>query len=193
MIQRSNRVAETQGIAVAPASKSEGERQRALDSFVKLLRAAHWASNRAGAIREQAGLTEAQFGVLEVLHHRGPLIQVEIAQKLLSSPSNLTLVLDNLERDGLIERERDLRDRRQRNVRLSSKGRRTIRDLFPRHAAGIADVMSALTPAEQEELARLCRKLGLSAQAGPTGKARTDGESAVSSGSPSDAAVESNP
>ena len=120
---------------MARASDRVAGQERALDAFVKLLRAAHWASQRAGEIRGQAGLTEAQFGVLEALYHKGPLIQVEIAQKLLSSPSNLTLVLDNLERDGLIERERDPNDRRQRNVRLSALGRRTIRDLFPRHAA----------------------------------------------------------
>ena len=148
--------------ATKPSIKSRKHR-RALDAFVKLLRAAHWVSYRAGEHRRRAGLTEAQFGVLEALYHKGTLIQVEIAGKLLSSPSNLTLVLDNLERDGLIERGRDTDDRRRINVRLTPAGRRRIRDLFPTHADGIAELMGALTASEQEELGRLCRKLGLSA------------------------------
>ena len=117
-----------------------------------------------GAVRQEAGFTEAQFGVLEVLYHKGPLAQIEIAEKLLSSPSNLTLVLDNLERDDLIERRRSTNDRRRRIVHLTSRGRREIKRLFPTHAAGIERLMGALTASEQVELARLCKKLGLSAR-----------------------------
>ena len=140
--------------------------ERALDAFIKLLRAAHWASVGAGEHRRRAGFTEAQFGVLEVLYHKGPMFQAEIADKLLSSPSNLTLVLDNLERDGFISRAQDPGDRRRRNVRLSAKGRRRIEALFPRHVDGITEIMSALTRSELDDLARLCRKLGLTARAG---------------------------
>ncbi len=146
-------------------SKPPVRETRALDAFVKLLRAAHWASLRAGASRQAAGLTEAQFSVIEVLYHRGPLAQRDIAEKVLSSPGNLTMVLDNLERENLIARRRDSEDRRRRIVTLTSKGRRRIGKLFPTHAAGIAELMSALSSTEQRELARLCRKLGLSAQA----------------------------
>ena len=45
-------------------------------------------------------------------------------------------------------------------VRLTEPGRRMIRAIFPRHAAGILREMDTLTPAEQEELGRLCKKLG---------------------------------
>lgn len=146
------------------ASMLDSAQARALDSFVKLLRAAYWASHRAGVYRQRAGLTETQFAVLEALYHKGRLAQVDIAGKLLSSPSNLTLVLDNLERDGLISRSQDPDDRRRQIVDLSLRGRERIAALFPVHAAGIARLMSALTESEQEDLGRLCRKLGLSAR-----------------------------
>ena len=149
------------------SGRSDATRQQAqaLDAFIKLLRASYWVSSRAGAHRQAAGLTEAQFGVLEALHHKGPLFQVEIAEKMLSSPSNLTLVLDNLERDGLVTRTRDATDRRRRSVGLTPEGRRRIEAVFPAHAAHITSLMSALTESEQRELASLCRKLGLSARA----------------------------
>ena len=51
-------------------------------------------------------------------------------------------------------------------VHLTAEGRRLIKKLFPRHAQTIVGEMGALTAAEQEELARLCRKLGLGVSAG---------------------------
>lgn len=133
---------------------------RALGSFIKLLRAAHWSSLRAGRVRESAGLTESQFGVLEALHHLGPLDQTELTGKLLTSPSNLTLVIDNLEQAGLVERRPSPRDRRRRIVHLTGRARREVERVLPRHVERIAEVMSGLTSEEQDQLAKLCRKLG---------------------------------
>jgi len=45
-------------------------------------------------------------------------------------------------------------------VHLTEKGRGFIAEIFPRHVAAIVEEMGALTPSEQEELGRLCRKLG---------------------------------
>jgi len=138
--------------------------QLALGAFIKLLRAAHWASLSAGKQREAAGLTESQWGVLEALYHRGPMIQTEIAARLLSSPSNLTLVIDNLERDGLVERRIDALDRRRRVARLTRRGGRLVEHVLPDHVAGIVAVMDSLSEREQRRLAALCRKLGVAAQ-----------------------------
>jgi MarR family 2-MHQ and catechol resistance regulon transcriptional repressor len=143
---------------------SEDER-RALGAFVKLLRAAWWVSERAGEHRKEAGLTETQWGVLEALYHLGPMVQTRLAHKLLSSASNLTRVLDNLERDGLVVRERDEEDRRCYRVRLTAEGRRAVDDVLPGHVRGIVRIMGALSPGEQEELGDLCRKLGRAAAA----------------------------
>lgn len=138
--------------------------RRALNAFIKLLRAAHWLSRSADRTREAVGLTEAQFGVLEALLHVGPSAQTTLADKLLTSTSNLTVVLDNLERDGLITRQRSLEDRRQRLVRLSKEGRKLIERIFPSHVTRITEAMSVLSPEEQEELGRLCRKLGVATE-----------------------------
>jgi MarR family 2-MHQ and catechol resistance regulon transcriptional repressor len=46
-------------------------------------------------------------------------------------------------------------------VHLTLEGKRLITDIFPHHAALIADEMSILDPEEQETLGRLCRRLGL--------------------------------
>jgi MarR family 2-MHQ and catechol resistance regulon transcriptional repressor len=136
----------------------------ALDAYIKLMRAAESVSTRAHVVLP-AGVTITQFAALEALHHRGPLYQSELAGKLLKSSGNLTLVVDNLERDGLVARERDPADRRFIRVSLTAKGRKFIAALFPQVAASLAREFAVLTVAEQRTLAALCRKLGLGAPA----------------------------
>jgi MarR family transcriptional regulator, 2-MHQ and catechol-resistance regulon repressor len=132
----------------------------ALGAYVKLERA---ASALAGALAphlDAAGLSESQFGVLEALLHLGPLHQCDLAARILKSSGNMTLVVGNLEKRGLVRRERSAVDRRFNRVHLTAEGERLVRAVFPPHAARITGLMGALTAAEQRALARLCRKLG---------------------------------
>lgn len=144
------------------ASRFQGTRaeERALDTYVKLRRAINTLGVREAEVMRSAGLTESQFGVLEAVLHLGPLCQREIAAKILKSAGNLTTVIDNLERRGLVERQRDLEDRRVIHVHLTADGERLIRDLFPRHVAALVQSFNVLTTAEQERLGELCRRLG---------------------------------
>ncbi len=61
--------------------------------------------------------------MLESLYHRGPLRPREISARLLKSGGNITLVVDNLEKRGLVRRQRDSVDRRVVVVSLTEKGR----------------------------------------------------------------------
>jgi MarR family 2-MHQ and catechol resistance regulon transcriptional repressor len=69
-------------------------------------------------------------------------------------------VIDNLEKQGLVQRQRDAKDRRLVNVSLTPAGEALISQVFPEHLNAILAEMSALSPQEQEQLGRLCRKLG---------------------------------
>lgn len=143
------------------AYKGNKNEVRALDAYIKLMRAAETVTSRLNGNLTSADLTVSQFGVLEALHHLGPLCQRDIAKKILKSTGNITMVIDNLEKRGLVSRERDAEDRRYITISLTEKGTQLIAELFPRHAAAISDEMNALTDEEQTELGRLCRKLGL--------------------------------
>ncbi|MGH9773702.1 MAG: MarR family winged helix-turn-helix transcriptional regulator [Candidatus Acidiferrales bacterium] len=142
--------------------KGKEKEKRALNALIPLFRAVDTLAGLAAARIERHGLTAGQFGVLETLLHLGPMCQREIAAKLLRSGGNTTLVVDNLEKLGLVRRERRRDDRRMITVRLTPHGRKAITKIFREHAAATAREMSALTVAEQEELRRLCRKLGRS-------------------------------
>jgi MarR family 2-MHQ and catechol resistance regulon transcriptional repressor len=132
----------------------------ALDAFIKLTRAANTLRGRLEAELARADLTESQFGVLEMLLHLGPLRQCDIGEKLLVSRANVTLVVDRLVSRGWVRRERHPQDRRSNVVRLTPDGRRRIVRLFPDHVRRVVDALSPLSPAEQEELGRLCRAVG---------------------------------
>jgi MarR family 2-MHQ and catechol resistance regulon transcriptional repressor len=134
---------------------------RALNTYVKLMRAAESMTARAHQHLSSAGLTISQFGVLEALHHLGPLSQKEIGQKILRSSGNITMVIDNLEKRGLVSRERDRQDRRFFIVHLTDAGHKLIRKIFPPHALVISNELSVLTVTEQKTLGALCKKLGL--------------------------------
>ena len=139
------------------------DEKRALDTYVKLMRAAESiTAHLEGGLRE-AGLTTSQFGVLEALFHLGPLTQGELSRKLLKSSGNLTLVVDNLERRGLAKRHTRAEDRRCVEVHLTKQGREVIADVFPKHARAIRQAMGGLAPYEQRHLGELCRRLGLAA------------------------------
>jgi MarR family 2-MHQ and catechol resistance regulon transcriptional repressor len=134
--------------------------KRALDAYVKLRRAVNAIALSEAEAMRSAGLTESQFGALEALHHLGPLCQHELAGKVLKSAGNMTTVVDNLERRGLVERRRDGVDRRVVTVHLTATGRELVREVFPRVVEVLMQAFSNLSAREQEQLAALCRRLG---------------------------------
>jgi MarR family transcriptional regulator, 2-MHQ and catechol-resistance regulon repressor len=148
----------------------EGTR-RALDAFIKHSRARKTLSQLTGRLLAEYGLTESQLGTLEALYHLGPMCQSEIGRKILVSDGNVTMVINNLEKRGLISRQRHEQDRRLMMVCLTEKGQELIKELFPKHARNIVDLMSILTPLEQEQLGHLCKMLGQ--------QARTDGNAGL--------------
>ncbi|HEX2988579.1 MAG TPA: MarR family winged helix-turn-helix transcriptional regulator [Chloroflexota bacterium] len=132
----------------------------ALDAFIKLTRAMESVGSRLFACGCLGDLTTSQFSVLEALYHLGPMNQTEVSSKLLKSTSNMVTVIDNLENRGLVRRQRDQRDRRSVVVILTDSGSEVIARVLPLHVEAIVKEMSVLTPGEQRELGRLCRKLG---------------------------------
>jgi MarR family 2-MHQ and catechol resistance regulon transcriptional repressor len=134
---------------------------RALNTYTKLMRAAESATSRVHRVLSAPKLTISQFGVLEALYHKGPLCQRDIAAKILKSTGNITLVIDNLEKLGLVRRARDNEDRRYLTIHLTEAGTVLISRVFADVEAAIVAEMAALAENEQELLGNLCKKLGL--------------------------------
>jgi len=137
------------------------EEKTALDLYIKLSRAAEAVTTRINQHLYAKNLTISQFGVLEAIYHLGPMQQNHLAAKILKSTGNMTLVINNLEKRGLVERHRDPEDRRCVVVHLTEAGRDLMRGILPHHVATVVKEISVLTLEEQAQLAALCRKLGL--------------------------------
>jgi MarR family 2-MHQ and catechol resistance regulon transcriptional repressor len=133
----------------------------ALNAYVKLMRAAETLTVASQRDFAKGKLTVSQFGVLEALYHLGSMCQRDAAKKILKSTANITTVVDNLEKRGLVERQRSSEDRRYIALHLTDEGRNLIRRIFPTHLQGIVKNLSVLTTEEQQQLAHLCKKLGM--------------------------------
>ena len=122
--------------------KGSEEDRKTLDAFIKLTRASESVNSRLARFLALEKLTISQFGTLEALLHLGPLNQKELGQKLLKSGGNITLVIDNLIKSGLVKRSVNPNDRRAVIINLTEKGKEFILDYFPQHLEKIKEEFS---------------------------------------------------
>lgn len=109
-----------------------------------------------------AGLQPGEFDVLATLRRSGApymLSPTRLYEAAMISSGGMTNRLDRLERAGLVERRPDPDDRRGKLIALTESGKRVIDETIGRHVANEARLLSVLTPAEQESLDKLLRKL----------------------------------
>ena len=149
----------------ATANRRQTAQERALKLFIVLQRSAMAVTARITELADLHGLTATEFGILEALYHKGPLLLGEVQKKILLTSGGVTYTVDRLTEKGLVERRDCPTDRRARYAALTPKGEAVIAKAFPAHAAQIEDTMSALSVREQDEAITILRKLGLSATA----------------------------
>lgn len=108
-------------------------------------------------------LTPGEFGALEALHHRGPLLLGELQAKILVSSGGITYLVDRLVERGLVERRPSPEDRRASYAALTPAGEELIGRIFPQHARCIERAVSGLDDDEKRAAVELLKKLGLRA------------------------------
>lgn len=150
------------------------EQQRALQLWVKLSRAHNAISARAAADISRHGLTLAEFGILEALYHRGPMLLGEVQRCILVSSGGITFLVDRLSTKGLVERQQCENDKRARYAVLTADGERLVSEIFPVHAAVIAEAVAGLNENEIAVASRLLRQMGLAAANGPSPTSQTE-------------------
>jgi MarR family transcriptional regulator, 2-MHQ and catechol-resistance regulon repressor len=109
------------------------------------------------------GLGLSDFGVLEVLLHKGPLPVNALGAKIRLTSGSISIAIDRLEEKGLVERKEDPDDRRARIVHLSPQGRKLIECAFAQHARAMERAASGLSKSERASALRLLKKLGTKA------------------------------
>ncbi len=106
-------------------------------------------------------LTPAKFNVLMTIKHQGGssgISQVEISKHLIVTPSNMTRLLDKLEKEKLVHRISNKNDRRANIIKISERGGRLLDSVWPGYQKVLRRLGSLLTKAEQKTFDALLMK-----------------------------------
>ncbi|MCH7723411.1 MAG: MarR family transcriptional regulator [Bacteroidetes bacterium] len=137
---------------------------RALNTYIKFMRASDSLSSRINSRLIKTGLSESQLNILDTLFHLGPLSQKDLGKKLLRSGGNITMVIDNLEKRKLVGRKKGIKDRRIFTVHLTPEGKKLTGKVLPQKVDAVIKEIIKLSKDEQYELQRLCKKIGIMKQ-----------------------------
>ncbi|MGP4081676.1 MarR family winged helix-turn-helix transcriptional regulator [Pseudalkalibacillus sp. R45] len=131
-----------------------------LELFVVLSRAYQSIMEVARKDIQRFGLNLTEFGVLELLYHKGPHPLQKIGGKILLASGSITYVVDKLEEKGYLERKACEKDRRITYAFLTEKGKTLMEDIFPSHEEVLKQALSGITEDEKTEAIRLLKELG---------------------------------
>lgn len=140
------------------------DRNVSLQLFIVLSRASQWVNAHADRHIRKLGLNRTEFGVLELLYHKGRQPLQQIGEKVLMTSGNITYVVDKLVKKELVVRVGDPEDRRVWYAEITPKGVAFIEQNFAEHTAVIEEAVKGLTPEERQTAAELLKKLGRTAQ-----------------------------
>src|SRR5271163_3218919 len=114
----------------------------------------------AAAGIEETGLGLSDFGVLEVLLHKGPLPVNTIGPIVDLTPGSISIAVDRLFAKGLVTRVESTEDRRVRIIALTPRGKDLIVPAFRKHSGQMKRVLSELSAEELRSLEAALKKLG---------------------------------
>lgn len=130
-----------------------------IEAVLNILRTSDQFHNRFGRLFREYGLTSSQYNVLRILRGEGkPLPSLEIAQRMVQVVPAITGLIDRLEKQDLVVRERCQEDRRVVYVSLTSKARKLLKRLDGPDVALHKALVGHLSRKELRELSRLLVK-----------------------------------
>jgi MarR family 2-MHQ and catechol resistance regulon transcriptional repressor len=133
--------------------------------WLVMMKAMRALTRYAAAGIEDTGLGESDFGVLEVLLHKGPLPVNTIGPIVDLTPGSISIAVDRLFAKGLVSRVEGAEDRRVRIVALTPRGKDLIVPAFRNHSGQMRKVFSELNPEELRGLEQALKKVGKRAAA----------------------------
>jgi DNA-binding MarR family transcriptional regulator len=111
------------------------------------------------AALEPLGIRNPHFWILFALEEHGPMSQVGLMKRVSADRTTMVRLIDDLERLGLAEREKDRKDRRANAVRLTAHGEEVLAQGKRRMAESEAEFLKGLTGEERERLRNLLQRV----------------------------------
>lgn len=103
-------------------------------------------------ILDRFPVTPPQFSALLLLQENGDLTIGELSQKMFLACSTMTDLIDRMEKNEVVERIRDERDRRVVRIRLLDKGSKIIEEVLAARRQYLSDILSHLSSEETEQI-----------------------------------------
>jgi len=133
--------------------------------WLVMMKAMRALTRYAAAGIADTGLGLSDFGVLELLLHKGPLPVNAIGPMVDLTPGSISVAVDRLVAKGLVSRVESAEDRRVRIVALTSRGKDLIVSAFRKHSGQMNKVFSELSPEELRSLEVALKRVGKRAAA----------------------------
>ena len=133
----------------------------ALRIWLRLLTCTQLIERRVrSGLREQFGTTLPRFDLMAQLErHPEGLKMNELSRLLMVTGGNVTAIVDQLEKEGLVERFDEPGDRRAWLIRLTSSGRKSFAEMARAHEEWVVELLGGLSSRERDELLKLLAKL----------------------------------
>src|SRR5262245_66280083 len=134
---------------------------RALRIWLRLLTCTQLIERRVrSGLREQFGTTLPRFDLMAQLErHPEGLKMNELSRLLMVTGGNVTAIVDQLEKEGQVERLDEPADRRAFRIRLTRSGERSFGEMARAHEQWVVELLSGLSRREHDELLKLLAKL----------------------------------
>ena len=120
--------------------------------WLVMMKAMRALTRYAAAGIEETGLGLSDFGVLEILLHKGPLPVNTIGPIVDLTPGSISIAVDRLFAKGLVSRVESAEDRRVRIVALTARGKALIDSAFRKHSGQMRKAFVELSPEELRDL-----------------------------------------
>ena len=133
--------------------------------WLVMLKAMRALTKYATAGIDKTGLGLSDFGVLELLLHKGPAAVNALGPMVDLTPGSISTAVDRLVAKGLVSRVESAEDRRVRIVALTARGKHLIETAFREHSGQMKRVFSELSPEEIDSLEVALKKVGKRAAA----------------------------
>ncbi len=133
----------------------------ALRIWLRLLTCTQLIERRVrSGLREEFATTLPRFDLMAQLErHAGGLKMNELSRLLMVTGGNVTAIVDQLEKEGLVERLDEPDDRRAFRIRLTRAGERTFAEMARAHEQWVVELLGGLSRRDQDELLKLLAKM----------------------------------
>lgn len=133
--------------------------QLALNAMYSVGNASNFLQDKTHAYVKTTGLTPAQFAIISILGHSGPLKISEIYKQMLLKSGNRTMILDSIEEKNLIKRVFSKNDRREIIIELTTAGQKFFDESYEDYGHFVEKTLGTLSQTEQKDLLTILSKL----------------------------------